>query len=214
MGRAAQWCGGATALLDKEPGNHAQEPFVVPVLEFPALVAAAAEQSEKAELSTCLADRAEVTMLGMLGDGTAHVVEMPVTHQFADGLYIRTIFIPAGTLLTSREHLHQHPFIISQGDISVTSDTEGAVRYKAPHIGITEPGTRRVLYAHEDTTWTTAHLNPTNERDPDKIVLEVTSHVNPLVDPSNPLLRAWATDYAPTIANRAEPALTNHATES
>src|SRR5688572_12560358 len=153
MVRTAKACGAASALLDETPGIETNASFVVPLLEFPALVAAATEQSQKTELSTCLADRAEVTMLGMLGDGTAHVVEMPVTHQFADGLYIRTIFIPAGTLLTSREHLHQHSFTISQGDISVTSDTEGAVRYKAPHVGITEPGTRRVLFAHEDTTW-------------------------------------------------------------
>ncbi|WP_367874012.1 hypothetical protein [Luteolibacter sp. Populi] len=158
------------------------------------------EAETRHEITSSLADRAEVAMLAALQAGHVHLVEMPVTHRFAEGLYIRTIFIPAGTVLTSREHLHQHPFVISQGDISVTSEKEGAVRYTAPHVGITEPGTRRVLAAHADTTWTTVHLNPTNETDPDKIVLEITGHDNPLVDPSCPLLRAWSKDHSTDAA--------------
>ena len=145
--------------------------------------------------SASLADRAEVTMLQMVAAGHP-VIQMPVSHHFPPGLYVRQITIPKGTLLTSREHLHRHPFFISEGDISVTSETEGVVRYVAPFAGITEAGTRRVLFAHETTVWTTVHANPTNETDPDKIVLEITGHDNPLVDPSCPLLEAWGKDFS------------------
>lgn len=31
-------------------------------------------------------------------------------------------------------------------------------RLEAPHTGITEPGTRRVLYIEEDCIWTTSHV--------------------------------------------------------
>ncbi|WP_075081416.1 hypothetical protein [Terrimicrobium sacchariphilum] len=97
---------------------------------------------------------------------------MPLKHRFVPGMYIREIFIPAGTLLTSRVHQTEHPFTISMGDISVVTPGGGVTRLKAPYTGITKPGTRRMLYAHENTIWTTYHV--TKETDPMKIVLGVT----------------------------------------
>lgn len=100
--------------------------------------------------------------------------EMPLNHIFTDGQYTRSIFMPAGTLLTSRIHLHEHPFILSMGAVSVWSDEKGWELLRASHIGVTKPGTRRILYCHQDCIWTTVHLNPTNETDPDEIVKRVT----------------------------------------
>jgi hypothetical protein len=100
--------------------------------------------------------------------------QCPLRHRFTPGLYIREILIPRGTRLTSRIHKYEHPFVISKGAISVWTKRTGWEYFKAPHTGITKPGTRRVLYAHEDTIWTTFHLNPNEERDPEKIVNEVT----------------------------------------
>jgi len=77
------------------------------------------------------------------------------------GLYIRQITLPKGTLLTSRIHKTCHPFVVTKGAITVYNtigDTQEL--YHAGHKGITYPGTRRVLYTHEETTWTTYH--PTN----------------------------------------------------
>lgn len=98
--------------------------------------------------------------------------EMPLRHVFTPGLYTREITMPAGTLLTSRIHLFEHPFVISKGAVSVWSDEHGWERFQAPYLGITKPGTRRVLYIHEETVWTTFHV--TNETDPDKIGLQIT----------------------------------------
>ncbi len=97
---------------------------------------------------------------------------LPVKHRFTPGMYIREIFIPAGTLLTSRVHQTEHPFSISLGDVSVFTLGGAVSRLKAPYTGITKPGTRRMLYAHENTIWTTFHV--TDETDPMKIVLSVT----------------------------------------
>lgn len=94
-------------------------------------------------------------------------VELPVVHRFTDGMYIREIQIPAGTMLTSMTHKTQHPFVISQGSVKVTSDNEGSEIYEAPYTGITEPNTRRALHALTDVVWTTFHV--TNETDIDKI---------------------------------------------
>ena len=117
-------------------------------------------------------------------------VDCPIVHRFTPGLYIREIHIPAGTLLTSMEHLTEHPFVISKGRIRVTSPTEGSVTYQAPHCGITKPGTRRALFAEEDTIWTTFHA--TTETDVEKIGQAI------LAPYTGPALPAWR-DSIPTI---------------
>ena len=94
-------------------------------------------------------------------------VELPVTHAFTPGMYIREIKIPAGTMLTSMTHKTEHPFVLSKGSIKVTSDNEGSVIYEAPHTGITKPGTRRALHAITDVVWTTFHV--TDETDVETI---------------------------------------------
>ena len=107
-------------------------------------------------------------------------VELPVTHRFTNGMYIREIQIPAGTMLTSMTHKTEHPFVISEGAIKVTSDNEGSVIYEAPHTGITQPNTRRALHALTDVVWTTFHV--TDETDVEKICEQIlepkdTSHI-------------------------------------
>ena len=88
----------------------------------------------------------------------------PLKHTFADGLYIREIFMPKGVTLTSKIHKIKHPYFIIKGKCSVLTD-EGVVELEAPYHGITEPGTKRVLYIHEDCTWITVHSNPDNTED-------------------------------------------------
>lgn len=74
------------------------------------------------------------------------------------GLYTRQITLPAGTLLTSKIHKTCHPFIVVKGAITVyntVGDTQEM--FTAGYRGITMPGTRRVLYVHEETVWITFH---------------------------------------------------------
>lgn len=92
-------------------------------------------------------------------------VEIPLKHLFTPGLYVREIFIPKGTVLTSKLHKTEHPFMVSMGCISVFTEAEGEVMIKAPYTGVTKPGTRRIIYAHEDTFFTTFHPNPDNCED-------------------------------------------------
>lgn len=107
-------------------------------------------------------------------------VDCPVKHRFTPGLYIREILIPAGTMLTSVRHKVRHPFVITEGRIRVGSESEGWVEYVAPHHGITEAGTRRILHAVEDTVWTTYHV--TDKTDIEAIAAElIDEHPNPLL---------------------------------
>lgn len=97
--------------------------------------------------------------------------EMPVVHRFTPGLYVREIFMPKGTLVISKIHKTEHPYVVSKGHAAVWTEEAGVVQIKAPHCGITKPGTRRILYIHEDCIWTTFH--PTTETDLDKIEAQV-----------------------------------------
>ena len=94
-------------------------------------------------------------------------VGCPLVHRFTPGLYIREIFMPKGTLVVSKIHKTEHPFVVSKGRVSVWTADAGVVHLQAPHCGITKPGTRRLLYMHEDVVWTTFH--PTQETDVEKI---------------------------------------------
>jgi hypothetical protein len=78
---------------------------------------------------------------------------MPVTHHLKDGLYTREIFMPKGTLVVSFIHKQTHPSFFLKGEMSVLLDTGEVKRIKAPMKVMTEIGTQRVAYIHEDTTW-------------------------------------------------------------
>ena len=88
---------------------------------------------------------------------TYPVVDMPVEHRFTPGLYSREIFMPAGTLLTSKIHNTRHQYVVISGRASVYIPDVGVQVLEAGHVGFTEPGTRRVLYIHEDCRWITFH---------------------------------------------------------
>lgn len=81
----------------------------------------------------------------------------PLKHTFADGVYIREIFIPKGTLLVGKIHKHSHPNFLLKGDVSVATE-EGPKRLQAPLSMVSPAGTKRVVYAHEDTVWITVHV--------------------------------------------------------
>jgi len=78
-------------------------------------------------------------------------------HSFTPGLYIRTLVMPAGSLITSMKHKTTHPFYVLYGKASVFSDNDGVQIIEAPYDGITTKGTCRVLYIHEKMIWTTHH---------------------------------------------------------
>lgn len=118
----------------------------------------------------------------------------PTEHLFLPGMYIRKIFMPAGSLLTSMQHKTTHPFVIAAGRLRVM-DQVGAVEYEAPFVGVTEAGTKRVLYIHEDTTWLTFHANPENISDPDRMVEYLTyPNKNPLFDKDDERANSWKKD--------------------
>ncbi|CAB4136269.1 hypothetical protein UFOVP296_40 [uncultured Caudovirales phage] len=88
-------------------------------------------------------------------------------HQFTPGLYMRKFSMPAGTILTSKIHDTEHPYVIMSGVVSVWTKEDGTRQFIGPYHGITYPGTRRILFAHTDCVWMTFHA--TEDTDPDVI---------------------------------------------
>ena len=106
--------------------------------------------------------------------------ECPSFHHFTPHLYCRETHLPAGTLLTSKTHMTEHPFVISQGAITVWTERQGVETLQAPYFGITKPGTKRLLFANTDTIWTTMHV--TDKTDVDEIEKDIIfKRVNPLL---------------------------------
>lgn len=93
-------------------------------------------------------------------------MEIPLKHHFSKNVYAREITFPKGTIIVGKIHKHQNLNILSQGEVTVLS-IEGVKRVKAPHTFVASPGTKRVIYAHEDTVWTTIH--GTDETDLEKL---------------------------------------------
>ena len=132
-----------------------------------------------------LLDQIEIRILE-IGGQKQDIGEMleffPLTHTFTPGLYSRQIFMPAGSMLTSKIHKTEHQFIVSSGRVTVYSESGSVETLSAPHIGITKPGTRRFLLVHEDTTWTTFHANPKGISDWAEMEAElVERRENPLI---------------------------------
>lgn len=88
----------------------------------------------------------------------------PLEHSFADGLYIREIRVPAGSLVVTKLFKQTHATFLMKGEVSVVTES-GIVRMKAPCQLITKKGTKRVIFVHEDVVWTTVHANPGDSKD-------------------------------------------------
>ena len=146
-------------------------------------------------LATC----SEVDKIEYIMCQSDQKVEMPLTHVFTPGLYTRTIFMPAGSLVMSMTHNTRHPFIITTGEVDVISP-EGSFTHVAPYMGITQPGTKRLLHVKQDTTWTTFHANENNLTDPDQIVEIISDQLkNPLLDANDKSCRAWSKNNSKSI---------------
>lgn len=102
-----------------------------------------------------------------------HKVALETMHNFTEGVYTRTVFMKAGSLITGKIHKLEHIVIIGQGRASVISEEFGAKEIKAPMVFVSRPVVKRLLFIHEDMVWTTVHPNPTNTRDLDILEKEL-----------------------------------------
>jgi len=92
-------------------------------------------------------------------------------HFFLDGLYMRQITIPAGVMLTGKIHRHHTTNFITRGKVAIYSEFDEQV-ITAPHVYISEPGTKKACLTLEQTTIINGHM--THETDLEKLELLFT----------------------------------------
>lgn len=102
-------------------------------------------------------------MADRIASGDLKEVEMPLTHTFAPGVYVRTAYLKAGSIVVGKIHKHSHANILSQGDVTVMTESGGQQRLTGFMPMVSEAGTKRAVYTHTDAIWTTIHL--TNSTD-------------------------------------------------
>lgn len=93
-------------------------------------------------------------------------VELRVEHHFSFGVYARTLYIPAGVVLTGHIHKYENLNILVKGKMSVRIDEQMQL-IEAPFTVVSPPGTKRIAWALEDCIWMTIH--GTHEKDLDVI---------------------------------------------
>ena len=74
-------------------------------------------------------------------------------HLIHGGMYARTVFIPAGSVVTGAKTNLDNICTVS-GDVTVSTD-KGVIRLTGYHVIPANSGYSRAVYAHADTHWTT-----------------------------------------------------------
>lgn len=114
----------------------------------------------------------------------ANGAELPVEHVMVDGMYLRKLFMPKGTLLVGKIHLKSCLNIVAFGDISVLTEL-GSARITSGAVGVSGRGIQKVGYAHEDTMF--INVFRTDEIEIEKIEAEIASEVHVNVElPASP----------------------------
>lgn len=90
-------------------------------------------------------------------------VECPLTHEFAPGVYLRGIFMPADSIVIGRVHKTEHFNLLISGACLIVHDDGTREELRAPMSFVSKAGVQKVLYILEDMVWKTIH--PTDETD-------------------------------------------------
>lgn len=90
-------------------------------------------------------------------------------HAFAPGIYIRQVFLKAGSLVMGHRHRQAHLNIMIQGRMTMFHGDGSRSSLIAPVVCVAPPG-RKVAYIHEDSVW--LNLYATNETDVEKLEAE------------------------------------------
>jgi mannose-6-phosphate isomerase-like protein (cupin superfamily) len=104
------------------------------------------------------------------GDDWVEALDGDLTHQFINGLYVRMVRMPKDMVVTTKIHKVRHPFFVLKGRCKVMTE-EGVVEIAAPYMGITEPGTKRLIHVLEECVWYTIHA--TDKTTPEEVEEEV-----------------------------------------
>ena len=110
------------------------------------------------------------------GDGKniIHSKNFPLKHTFADGIYIRQMDMEAGSVVIGAIHNHLHVWFLLTGHLAVATE-DSIEEFIAPCYVLAKPGSKRVIYAMEESIFVNVHKNPNNIKDIKKLEDEIVS---------------------------------------
>lgn len=120
-------------------------------------------------INYAVADGSFPEKIGRLIEHMRHLPQTacPVKHYFSPGLYLREIFMPAGTVVIGRVHKTEHANILVQGSCAIVHDDFRREVLKAPMVFVSKAGVQKALVILEDMIWMTTHVS--EETDLDKL---------------------------------------------
>lgn len=95
-------------------------------------------------------------------DQEALKAQTDTQHYQIKGVYARTMFVPAGMLVTGKIHNFESIGILAQGTMRITNG-ETSVVVSAPYITVDKPGIKRLGYAETDCTFISVHRTDAEE---------------------------------------------------
>ena len=93
-------------------------------------------------------------------------IDIPLEQFFCEGVYLRKVWLPAGSMATGHIHKRGCLTILLLGEIEVVTE-DGYQLKVAPDIWESPPGVKRAVRALSDTIWATVHAYDGEERDGD-----------------------------------------------
>lgn len=79
-------------------------------------------------------------------------VSCPVYHHFGEGVYIRELHIPAGTMALGHKQKYKHNNILLKGSLLIVDKDENVIKLEAPMFFVGEPGQKKGIIL-EDVVW-------------------------------------------------------------
>jgi hypothetical protein len=115
-------------------------------------------------------------LVGFFGDGTKIIdtPELEIKHSFADQVYIRQMTMLPNQLVVGAIHNHEHVWFLIKGKVSI-NDNGVIIDHIAPCYMVSQPGSKRAIYAHEHSIFVNIHKNPSNTKDISKLEKEIVS---------------------------------------
>ena len=113
---------------------------------------------------------------GMFGNGKsiAKSPDVTIKHSFADQVYIRQMNLKKDYVIVGAIHNHLHAWFLLSGKVLINNNGE-KIEHVAPCYTVSEPGSKRLIYALEDSVFVNVHKNPSNTQNIEELENEIVS---------------------------------------
>jgi len=116
------------------------------------------------EFENALINIADGDLIEGDGKNIVHSEKFPMKHIFADGVYVREMFMKKDSAVVGAIHKHLHVWFLLTGHLIIATE-DFKEEHIAPCYVLAKPGSKRVIYAAKDSIFVNIHKNPDNTED-------------------------------------------------